>query len=95
MAQNNIARGIQKLFIGNLPWTVGSNELKMYFSQFGHVQISNVIFDRKSGISRGYAFITFSTRDGYNAAANKEIHRLEGRKLTVQPASIFGSLSKP
>lgn len=87
MSQGNVIRGIQKLFVGNLPWTVGNRELKMYFSQFGHVQLSNVIFDRKSGVSRGYAFITFSNREGYNAASNKELHHLEGRKLTVQPAS--------
>lgn len=80
-------RGIQKLFIGNLPWTIGNKELKLYFSKFGHIQHSNVIFDRKLGISKGYGFVTFSTRDGFNSAANKQVHNLEGRVLTVQPAS--------
>jgi len=87
MSQTAIIRGLQKLFVGNLPWTVGNKELKMYFSQFGHIQESAVVFDRKLGISKGYGFITFSTRDGYNSAANQQIHQLEGKVLTVQPAT--------
>lgn len=81
-----IARGVQKLFIGNLPWTVSTKELQVYFSKFGHVHSSNVIYDKTTGISRGYGFIVFSTRDGYNNATNKNYHTLEGRVLDVQPA---------
>lgn len=80
-------RGIQKLFIGNLPWTIGNKELKLYFSKFGHIQQSTVVFDRKLGVSKGYGFITFSTREGYNSAANKQAHHLEGKNLNVQPAT--------
>ena len=31
------SRGIQKLFVSNLPWTVGHRQLKSYFSEFGRV----------------------------------------------------------
>lgn len=79
-------RQIQKLFVGNLPWTIGNKELKLYFSKFGHVQQSTVVFDRKLGMSKGYGFVTFSTRDGYESAANKP-HHLEGRSLNVQQAT--------
>lgn len=80
-------RGLQKLFVGNLPWTIGKRELQLYFSKFGPVQEADVIFDRKSGISRGYGFILYGTREGYNSAANKQVHTLEGRVLTVQPTN--------
>lgn len=80
-------RGIQKLFIGNLPWTIGNKELQLYFSKFGHIQQSTVVFDRKLGISKGYGFVTFSTRDGFSSASSKQVHHLEGRKLNVQPAT--------
>lgn len=81
-------RGFQ-LFVKNLPWSVGNLELKMYFSQFGHVSNASVMVDRNSGMSRGHAFVTFSSRDGYNMAANKEVHRLEGRKLLVAPSENY------
>lgn len=83
----SVVRGIQRLFVGNLPWTVGTRELQLYFSKFGPIQQAIVIFDRKTGISKGYGFITYGTRDGYNSAANKQVHHLEGRVLTVQPTT--------
>lgn len=80
-------RAIQKLFVGNLPWTIGNNELKMYFSKFGHVSNVNVIYDKTIGMSKGYAFVTFSTREAFTAAVNKQNHLLEGRVLTIETAS--------
>ncbi|XP_037923104.1 SRA stem-loop-interacting RNA-binding protein, mitochondrial [Hermetia illucens] len=84
---SNAVRSIQKLFVGNLPWTVGQKELKLYFSKFGHIQTASVIFDKATGMSRGYAFVTFSTRDGFNSASNKTNHVLDGRVLNVQVAT--------
>lgn len=83
---SKLAKVTQKLFVGNLPFTISSKELKQYFSKFGHVSTSSVIFDRQSGISRGYGFIVFSTKDGYLSATNK-LHHLEGRTLTIQNAA--------
>lgn len=84
---SQVVRNIRKLFIGNLPWTIGNNELKLYFSKYGHVSNATVIFDKNKGISKGYAFIAFSTNDGFENAKNKQFHTLEGRILTVEPAS--------
>lgn len=78
---------VQKLFIANLPWTIGNRELKLYFSKFGHVSSATVVYDKNSGVSRGYGFVAFSTRDGYSKATNKNVHSVEGRALNVQPAS--------
>lgn len=80
-------RSIYKLFVGNLPWTVGTRELKLYFSEFGHVSSANVIFDRNTGFSRGYGFVVFSTPDGINSAKNKTTHNLEGNSLNVRVSS--------
>lgn len=82
-----VVKHLQKLFISNLPWTVGNQELKQYFSKFGHVSSANIIFDKMTGMSRGYGFIAFSSREGYNSAINKNLHNLEGRNLSVKPAT--------
>lgn len=80
------ARYVHKVFVGNLPWTIGNKELKQYFSKFGHVSDTNVIYDRLSGLSRGYGFVMFSNRDGYNGAVSEGIiHHVEGRLLAVKP----------
>jgi len=78
---------IPKLFVGNLPWTIGNKELKLYFSKFGYVSSATVIFDKNCGMSRGYGFVLYGSRDGYNSAANKQTHTLEGRCLSIEPAA--------
>jgi RNA recognition motif-containing protein len=83
---SGVARGLHKLFVANLPWTIGSTELKLYFSKFGHVHTSSVIYDKMTGLSKGYGFIAFSTKEAYNSALNKQYHALEGRSLAVQPS---------
>lgn len=81
-----VFKQIQKMFVGNLPWTIGNNELKMYFSKYGHISSANVIFDKNNGMSKGYGFVTFSTHEGLNMA-QKPNHILEGRVLKIESAS--------
>jgi len=76
----------QRVFVGNLPWTISKKELREYFSQFGHVAIASVVFNKDTGMSRGYGFVRFATRDGYIAATNKETHFIEGNSVVVQLA---------
>lgn len=88
------ARSLYKLFVGNVPWTVSSQELKLYFSKFGHVNTAVVVFDKNTGLSRNYGFVTFSNQNGFDSATNVQPHKLEGNLLKVQPASTFTSNSK-
>lgn len=81
------ARALHKLFIGNLPWTVGTRELKLYFSEFGHVSSANVVFDRNTGFSRGYGFVIFSTAEGLTSAKDKGTHHLEGNTINIRATS--------
>lgn len=83
-------RGIYKLYVNNIPWTVSHNELKKYFSQFGHVNIATVIFDKNTGLSRNYGFVTYSNQEGFNSALNATQHKLEGNTLKVQPSTVSG-----
>lgn len=84
---SGIARNSYKLFVGNLPWTIAQPQLQAYFSKFGHVASASVVFDKLQGFSKGYGFVVFSNRDGFNSASNQHIHTLEGRVLNVQAAN--------
>lgn len=75
------ARGIQKIFVGNLNWTIGHQELRKYFTEFGRVLKAN-----KAGLLRGYGFVAFKSNSNIlQKIENKS--RLEGQRLTIQKAA--------
>lgn len=76
----------QKLFIGNLPWSVGHQELRLYFREFGRVISANVVFDKKTGCSKGYGFVIFSNKAVLTSLESKSRLHLEGHNLNIQPA---------
>ena len=76
-----------RLFVGNLPYQTMENDLQEYFSQAGVVSSVNLMLDKFTGKSRGFAFIEFSSPAEANKAVelfhNKEF---QGRALTVNIA---------
>ncbi len=76
-----------KLFVGNLSYTVTSQQLSDLFSQYGEVEESVVITDRQTGRSRGFAFVTMKKEaDGQKAIKELNGKDFEGRKLIVNQA---------
>lgn len=80
-------RNAFNLYVKNIPWTVGHNELKQYFSKFGYVQNATVVFNKNSGISRNYGFVIYNNRKGFDSALKEEKHKLEGLTLKVEPST--------
>jgi RNA recognition motif-containing protein len=78
---------MSRLFVGNLSYRTMENELQDHFSQAGVVTAVNIMFDKFTGKSRGFAFVEFSTPDEANAAVEM-FHEKEfqGRALTVNVA---------
>jgi RNA recognition motif-containing protein len=78
-----------RVFMGNIPWTIGSQELRQFASSFGAVSHASVIFDRSTGLSKGYGFVTFASRDGFNKATmgGAGSHILEGNHINIQPTT--------
>ena len=76
-----------RLFVGNLAYQTMENDLQEYFSQAGVVSSVNLMLDKFTGKSRGFAFIEYSTPAEANKAVemfhNKEF---QGRALTVNIA---------
>lgn len=85
----NIARNTYKLYVGNIPWTISHKELKSYFSKFGVVQNALVVFDKNTGLSKHYGFVTYVNRESFEKANNLTEHLLEGNNLKVQPSSTY------
>jgi len=76
-----------KLFVGNLPFSVSENDLQDYFAQAGAVVSVNVMQDRNTGRSRGFAFVEMNTQAEAEAAIG-QLHgkEFQGRALTVNVA---------
>jgi RNA recognition motif-containing protein len=76
-----------RLFVGNLSYQTAENDLQDYFSQAGAVTSVNIMMDKMTGKSRGFAFVEFASLDEANKAIenfhNKEF---QGRALTVNIA---------
>ncbi|KAJ9694432.1 hypothetical protein PVL29_010094 [Vitis rotundifolia] len=73
-----------KLFVGNLPFSVDSAGLAGLFEQAGNVEMVEVIYDKITGRSRGFGFVTMSTVEEVEAAAQQfNGYELEGRQLRV------------
>ena len=76
-----------KLFVGNLSFNVTENELQDLFAPHGTVSEVNLVLDKMSGRSRGFAFVTMDTPEGAEAAIQAlNGHSLDGRALTVNVA---------
>ncbi len=76
-----------RLFVGNLSYQTSESDLQNYFSQAGAVTSANLMLDRVTGKSRGFAFIEFATAEEA-AKAVEQFHNKEfqGRTLTVTVA---------
>ncbi|MBC8368911.1 MAG: RNA-binding protein [Planctomycetes bacterium] len=75
-----------RLFVGNLPWSIGDDELRDLFSEFGEVTDSKVINDRETGRSRGFGFIEMDDEAGEAAIKGLDGADIEGRDLRVNVA---------
>lgn len=72
----------KKLFVGNLAFTTTADDLREAFAAHGTVTSAEVVADRDSGRSRGFAFVEMS--DGADAAiASMNGAQFQNRTLTV------------
>jgi RNA recognition motif-containing protein len=76
-----------RLFVGNLSYQTQERDLQDHFSAAGVVTNVNLMLDRVTGKSRGFAFVEFSTPDEANRAVEMFHGKdLGGRALTVNIA---------
>lgn len=60
-----------KLYAGNLSWSVTSQKLREIFADQPGLLSAKVIYDRQSGRSQGYGFITFESAESVESALNE------------------------
>lgn len=76
-----------KLYVGNLPYSTTEQELRTLFAQAGTVESVDVIKDRESGRSKGFAFVVMGDQSEMEKAIQMfHGYKLGNRELTVNVA---------
>ena len=76
-----------KLFVGGIPYSITNQQLEELFAQFGSVTSVNIVTDKFSGQSKGFAFVEMSDdAQAQEAIKQLEGYSLEGRKIGVSVA---------
>ncbi len=78
-----------KIYVGNLPYSVTDASLKSNFAEFGGVSSAKVMMDRETGTSKGFGFVEMASAEVAQAA----ISALHG--MSVDGRSIVVSLARP
>ncbi len=76
-----------KIYVGNLAYSVASNDLEALFSQAGKVESAAVITDKFSGQSKGFGFVEMAdSNDAVKAIEAFNDTELKGRRIKVNEA---------
>jgi RNA recognition motif-containing protein len=76
-----------KLYVGNLAYSVRDDSLQEAFAQFGSVTSAKVMMDRDTGRSKGFGFVEMGSDAEAQAAINgMNGQALEGRAIVVNEA---------
>ncbi|MBA4261870.1 MAG: RNA-binding protein [Comamonadaceae bacterium] len=76
-----------KLYVGNLPYTVRDEDLQQAFSAFGSVNSAKVMMERDTGRSKGFGFVEMgSDAEALAAVEGMNGQSLGGRSLVVNEA---------
>ncbi len=76
-----------KLYVGNLSFQTSNDDLQALFAGAGTVESVNLIEDRDTGRSRGFAFVEMSTsEEGRSAIEQFNGRELNGRNMNVNEA---------
>src|SRR5688572_22216484 len=76
-----------KLYVGNLPFSITEDRLHQLFSQSGKVESATIITDRDTGRSKGFGFVEMSTeQEAADAITKFNGSDFDGRSITVNEA---------
>jgi len=77
----------KRVFVGNLPFSATEDQLRELFSQHGEVSSAEIVKDKFTERSRGFAFVEMATDEAVAAAvAALNQYQMDGRPLTVNEA---------
>ncbi len=84
-----------KLFVGNLSWGIGDDQLRTAFEPHGSVQSARVIHDRDTGRSRGFGFVEIVVDSVETVIKETDGMSIDGRPVRVNKAEDKNGAGSP
>ena len=76
-----------RIFVKGFPKDATDEEIKTYFESYGIVRDTKIVRD-KSGVSKGYAFVTFDSQEIAKKVKELEFLQPKDREIVIGPAKI-------
>uniref|UniRef100_A0A3B4ABE8 RRM domain-containing protein n=1 Tax=Periophthalmus magnuspinnatus TaxID=409849 RepID=A0A3B4ABE8_9GOBI len=81
---------VKKIFVGGIKEDTEEHHLRDYFSQFGKIEVIDIMTDRSTGKKRGFAFVTFDDHDAVDRIVSKYTWGICFNLLYVQYLCRYG-----
>ncbi len=81
----------KNLYVGNLSYDTTEDTLRTLFAEFGEIESVNLITDRYTGRSRGFAFVEMATEEAAQAAMGA----LNGKMVDERELKVDKAKPKP
>lgn len=94
MDDTSLQLGNRKLVVLGIPWEVNTDGLKQHMTKYGSLDDVVVMKDRKTGRSRGFGYVTFSTTESAEKALDAK-HTINGREMEVKIATPKEEMKNP
>uniref|UniRef100_A0A3B4ABI7 RRM domain-containing protein n=1 Tax=Periophthalmus magnuspinnatus TaxID=409849 RepID=A0A3B4ABI7_9GOBI len=77
---------VKKIFVGGIKEDTEEHHLRDYFSQFGKIEVIDIMTDRSTGKKRGFAFVTFDDHDAVDRIVIQKYHTINSHNCEVRKA---------
>lgn len=78
---------MRRAYVGNIPFATTADELRVWFQPYGIASVE-IIKDKHTGRSRGFAFVDFTTAEDFEAALKSHNGReIDGWRVVVNDAT--------
>ena len=81
----------KNLYVGNLSYETTEDTLRTLFAEYGQIESVNLITDRYTGRSRGFAFVEMSTEE----AAQQAMSGLNGKQVDEREIKVDKAKPRP
>ncbi|XP_049919789.1 heterogeneous nuclear ribonucleoprotein A1b [Epinephelus moara] len=77
---------VKKIFVGGIKEDTEESHLRDYFTQFGKIEVIDIMTDRNTGKKRGFAFVTFDDHDSVDRIVIQKYHTINSHNCEVRKA---------
>ncbi|XP_072285190.1 SRA stem-loop-interacting RNA-binding protein, mitochondrial [Pyxicephalus adspersus] len=77
-------KSLCEIFVHRIPFTVGTRELREYFSQFGRVVRCDIHLNKATGFHKGFGWVAYANESTTRSVLQMNDHTLDGYKIQIQ-----------